>query len=124
MQPTSQQAIAAIADIAGLALTAEDIEFIRQPELAGLILFTRNYESPKQLQALCQSILAERPDFLICVDHEGGRVQRFRHGFTHLPPMLNLAKLHADNPLLALELAYELGWLMAAELRVYSVHLS
>lgn len=117
-------AVGVIADIEGLTLTAADIEFIRQPELCGLILFTRNYQSPQQLNELTASILQERPDFLICVDHEGGRVQRFREGFTRLPAMLELAKLHQQDAAQALELATGLGWLMAAELRACNVHLS
>lgn len=116
--------VGVIADIEGLTLTPEDIDFIQQPELCGLILFTRNYQSPQQLSELTASILQQRPDFLICVDHEGGRVQRFREGFTRLPAMLKLAELQKNNPEQALELATELGWLMAAEVRAHNVHLS
>lgn len=121
---TDMNAVGVIADIEGLALTPEDIDFIQQPELSGLILFTRNYQSPQQLNELTQSILQQRSDFLICVDHEGGRVQRFREGFTRLPAMLELAKLHQQDSAQALELATDLGWLMAAEVRAYNVHLS
>lgn len=119
-----KNAVAAIADIEGLYLSDADKEFIRQPELCGLILFSRNYQSPQQLAELTSSILAERPDFLLCVDHEGGRVQRFREGFTRLPAMLTLAQLQQKDDSFAQELAYELGWLMAAELRALQVHLS
>lgn len=117
-------AVGVIADIAGLTLSQNDLEFIRQPELSGLILFSRNYESPQQLQQLTSSIMQLRPDFLLCVDHEGGRVQRFRQGFTRIPAMLNLAKLQQADAAQAKYLAHELGWLMAAEVRSYQVHLS
>lgn len=123
-QVTPPSAVAAIADIAGLTLTQDDIQFIQQPELCGLILFSRNYQSPQQLAELTASILAERPDFLLCVDHEGGRVQRFREGFTRLPAMLKLAHLQQQDAPAAATLAHELGWLMAAELRAFNVHLS
>ena len=73
--------ICVMADIAGLVLTPEDEQFLLQPEIAGLILFSRNYESPEQLTNLCASIKALRADLLIAVDQEGGRVQRFREGF-------------------------------------------
>lgn len=117
-------AVGVIADIAGLTLSAEDIEFIQQPELCGLILFSRNYQSPAQLAQLTQSILQVRPDFLLCVDHEGGRVQRFREGFSRLPAMLNLAQLQQTDPAQAAQLAFDLGWLMAIEVRAFNVHLS
>ena len=78
-------AIGVVADIKGLTLSDQDYEFLQQPELSGLILFSRNYESPVQLTELASSIKAVRPDLLLCVDQEGGRVQRFRDGFTLLP---------------------------------------
>lgn len=117
-------AIGVVADIAGLQLSAEDHEFLRQPELSGLIFFARNYQSPQQLHELTASIRKLRPDLLLCVDQEGGRVQRFREGFTRLPPMLVLEQIHQRNPQQALALAQELGWLMAAEVRACGVHLS
>jgi len=74
-------------DIAGTWLTAEDRQMLRQPEVGGLIIFARNIESPRQVRELCQSIRALRPDLLLAVDQEGGRVQRLRQGFLRLPAM-------------------------------------
>lgn len=117
-------AIGVVADIKGLTLSDQDYEFLQQPELSGLILFSRNYESPVQLTELASSIKAVRPDLLLCVDQEGGRVQRFRDGFTLLPAMLSLEPLYQQNKDEALALAQDLGWLMAAEVRQQGVHLS
>ena len=80
-----------ILDIAGTQLTAADRKRLKHPLTGGVILFGRNWVSRQQITQLCADIKAERPDLLICVDHEGGRVQRFRNdGFTHIPPMLSL----------------------------------
>lgn len=116
--------VGVIADIAGTELTASDREFLLQPEIAGLILFSRNYESPAQLKQLTQSIHDLRSDLLICVDQEGGRVQRFRQGFTRLPAMLSLEVVYRKDTSQALGLAEDLGWLMALELIEQGVHLS
>lgn len=117
-------AIGVVADIKGLTLSSQDRDFLQQPELSGLILFSRNYESPQQLAELTASIKALRPDLLLCVDQEGGRVQRFREGFTLLPAMLSLEPLYLQNKNQALSLSQDLGWLMAAEVRQQGVHLS
>src|SRR3954452_21290293 len=83
-----------ILDVAGLALTDADRERLAHPLVGGIILFGRNWQSREQLAALCAEIKAVRGDLLICVDHEGGRVQRFRtDGFTHLPPMRRFGEL-------------------------------
>ena len=83
-----------IIDIAGTALTEDDCRRLAHPLVGGLILFTRNWQDRAQLTALCADIKRLRPELLICVDHEGGRVQRFRSGgFTHLPPMRALGEL-------------------------------
>lgn len=111
-------------DIAGLTLSDEDRELLAQPELGGLILFSRNYQSPAQLVSLIKEIRAIKKDCLISVDHEGGRVQRFRTEFTHLPAMAKLGGLYHSDPERALDLARECGWLMAAELRCCDVDFS
>ena len=83
-----------ILDVAGLELTAADRRRLAHPLTGGIILFARNWENRAQLLELTASIKAVRDDLLICVDHEGGRVQRFRtDGFTHLPPMRALGEL-------------------------------
>lgn len=97
-------------DIAGTWLTAEDRHLLRQPEVGGLILFARNIENPRQVLALCRAIRAVRPDILLAVDQEGGRVQRLRNEFVRLPAMREFAT-RAD----ALELAETCGWVMATE---------
>ncbi|MDD2843531.1 MAG: glycoside hydrolase family 3 N-terminal domain-containing protein, partial [Rhodoferax sp.] len=77
-----------IIDIAGLSLSKQDKQRLKHPLVGGMILFARNWQSRDQLTALCHSIKKVRKDLLICVDHEGGHVQRFKtDGFTHLPPM-------------------------------------
>lgn len=97
-------------DIAGTWLTAEDRQLLRQPEVGGLILFARNIEHPRQVRDLCQSIRTLRPDLLLAVDQEGGRVQRLRQGFVRLPAM----RQFAEHPEAAV-LARACGWLMATE---------
>jgi len=97
-------------DIAGTWLTAEDRHLLRQPEVGGLILFARNIETPRQVLELCRSIRALRPDLLLAVDQEGGRVQRLRRDFVRLPAMREFAG-HAD----AAQLAELCGWVMATE---------
>ena len=97
-------------DIAGTWLTSEDRQLLRQPEVGGLILFARNIDHPRQVQELCRSIRAIRPDMLLAVDQEGGRVQRLRRDFIRLPPMREFA-LRAD----ATQLAEISGWVMATE---------
>jgi beta-N-acetylhexosaminidase len=90
-----------------------------------MILFTRNFQSPEQLARLTAEIHALRePALLISVDHEGGRVQRFRTGFTVLPPMRALGDAWDHNPQQARHLAHELGFVLAAELRAHGVDLS
>ena len=112
-------------DIEGLALTPEEAERLRHPLVGGVILFSRNYESPDQLAALTHEIHTLRdPQLLIGVDHEGGRIQRFRSGFTHLPPAAAFGAVFDENPKRALRLASHCGWLMAAELRAFGVDFS
>lgn len=112
-------------DIAGLALDANDRRRIQHPLTGGLILFARNFESRAQLVALCAEIESLRPDLLIAVDHEGGRVQRFvRDGFTHLPPMRTLGERWMIDAMAAMDAATASGFVLASELRACGVHLS
>jgi beta-N-acetylhexosaminidase len=103
-------------DIAGTALTAADREILSHPLVGSVILFTRNYVDPQQLQALTAEIQSVRsPALLIAVDHEGGRVQRFRPGFSALPPLRRIGHAFDADVANGLEMARALGWLMAAE---------
>jgi len=112
-------------DIAGTQLTEVDRDRLRHPLVGGIILFSRNYANPEQLAALTREIHAlRRPALLIAVDHEGGRVQRFRDGFTRLPPMASLGRLWDERPEAALEAARQVGFVLAAELRSRGVDYS
>jgi beta-N-acetylhexosaminidase len=112
-------------DVAGTELTSEDLEILGNPLVGSVILFTRNYRNPKQISALCGAIRELRsPPLLIAVDHEGGRVQRFREGFTRLPPVRLLGRRYDEDRRDALAKAHALGWLMAAELREIGVDFS
>jgi beta-N-acetylhexosaminidase len=112
-------------DVAGTELTSEDLDILRNPLVGSVILFTRNYRDPQQISALCRSIRELRsPPLLIAVDHEGGRVQRFREGFTRLPPVRVLGRRYDEDRRDALRKAHSLGWLMAAELRAVGVDFS
>ncbi len=112
-------------DVAGTTLTSEDRERLCHPLVGGIILFSRNFESCTQLAALTAEIHALRePRLLIAVDHEGGRVQRFRDGFTQLPPMRKLGHLWDRDPRRAQADAVATGLLLAAELRAQGVDLS
>ena len=109
----------------GATLSAEERELLRHPQVGGVILFARNYQSPEQVRALADAIHALRqPRLLIAVDHEGGRVQRFREGFTRLPAVRRLGELFDQHPQRARQLARITGWLMAAELRAVGVDFS
>jgi beta-N-acetylhexosaminidase len=109
----------------GLELTAQERELLRHPLVGGVILFTRNYQSPAQVAALTAAIHALRqPRLLVAVDHEGGRVQRFRDGFTRLPAVRQLGGIYDQDRMRAKQLARVTGWLMAAELRAVGVDLS
>ncbi len=112
-------------DVVGTELSADDIRRLQHPLVGGVILFKRNYISNAQLKALTASIHAVRqPPLLIAVDHEGGRVQRFRDGFTKIPPMREFGKIWDSNPKKAKELATDAGWILAAELRAHGVDFS
>jgi beta-N-acetylhexosaminidase len=112
-------------DIEGTKLTAADKKKLLHPAVGGVILFTRNYLSLAQLTQLTAEIHALRaPPLLIAVDHEGGRVQRFRTDFTRLPPMRELGRIWDEHPGEARRLARQTGYVLAAELRAAGVDFS
>ena len=112
-------------DLAGSDIRPDEREMLRHPLIGGVILFTRNYEDPEQLENLTEELHALRdPRLIVAVDHEGGRVQRFRKGFTRLPPVALLGALHDEKPAHAVDMAEVGGWLMAAELRALGVDMS
>ena len=112
-------------DVAGTSLDAADRRRLRHPCVGGLVLFARNFSSRAQLTALCAEIKALRPDLLITVDHEGGRVQRFRtDGFTALAPMRRLGELWMRDAMAATDAATATGFVLGAELRACGVDLS
>lgn len=113
-----------IIDLEATELTAAETELLRHPSLAGLILFSRNYRSPTQLAELCAAVRQIRPELLITVDQEGGRVQRFRSGFCRLPPLHVLASGFEADSDGACQRAWHCAWLMAAEVMACGVDLS
>ncbi|NJM43993.1 MAG: beta-N-acetylhexosaminidase [Brachymonas sp.] len=114
-----------ILDVAGLSLTVQDQQRLVHPLTGGVILFARNWQDRSQLTQLCAQIKAVRSDLLILVDHEGGRVQRFKtDGFTHLPPMRALGELWMRDALRATHSATACGYVLASELRACGVDMS
>jgi beta-N-acetylhexosaminidase len=112
-------------DIAGTELSPEDVEVLRHPLVGSVLLFTRNYRNPEQLAALTAAIRALRsPHLMVAVDHEGGRVQRFRESFTKLPASRPLGRRFDEDRRDALQLTRSIGWLMASELRAVGVDFS
>lgn len=112
-------------DLEGTRLSPADRQRLCHPHTGGVILFRRNYESPRQLEELTAEIRRLRaPPLLVAVDHEGGRVQRFREGFTRLPPMRVLGEIWNEHPQRARHLARDTGYVLAAELRALGVDLS
>ncbi len=112
-------------DPVGTTLSDEDVRRLRHPAVGGVILFARNYESPEQLAALTDDIRALRePALLIGVDHEGGRVQRFQEGFTHLPPMRALGQAWDRDREAARAAAHAAGYIMGAELSAHGLDFS
>ena len=114
-----------VVDVLGPVLTDEDRERIRHPAAGAVILFARNYENPEQLAQLTADIERQRePALPVCVDHEGGRVQRFREGFTAIPPMRTLGKLWDRDRDVAREAATSIGYIVASELGAHGVDFS
>ena len=111
-------------DIEGQSLSPADRDLLREPAVGGVILFTRNYESADQVADLVAEIRAVRsPPLLIAVDHEGGRVQRFREGFTEIPSMRRIGREYDRDTESGLTFAREAGWLIASELRAVGIDL-
>lgn len=122
--PTTMQRPLMI-DVAGTALTPADRRRLAHPQVGGVIHFARNWQDRAQMQALNADIKAIRPDILVCVDHEGGRVQRFRtDGFTRLPSMRALGTLWMDDAMRAAQAATAAGFVLASELRAVGVDFS
>ena len=112
-------------DIAGTELSADDVRVLSDPLIGSVILFARNYGNVRQLAELTAAVRALRtPHLLIAVDQEGGRVQRFRDGFTRLPAVRLLGRAYDEDRRGALAFAQSVGWLMAAELRAVGVDFS
>lgn len=111
--------------IAGTELTTQERDWLQHDAVAGVILFTRNFASREQVTELSAAIRAAAPrPQLVCVDQEGGRVQRFRHGYSALPSLEGFGKLYAQEPRAALKQAEEHAWLMASEVKASGVDLS
>lgn len=112
-------------DVQGVQLTPEDRDLLAHPLVGGCILFTRNFASIEQLEQLIAAIRAVRtPRLLVAVDHEGGRVQRFRTDFTVLPPMRTIGREYALDAAAGKRLARQSGWLLAAELLSVGIDMS
>lgn len=112
-------------DLIGVELSAEERELLQHPMTGGVILFTRNYEDKQQLTELVQQMRAvSQQPLLIAVDHEGGRVQRFRPEFSRLPPLGEFGAIYQEQPEKALQLAEKAAWLMAIELRELAIDFS
>ncbi|MBC8230509.1 beta-N-acetylhexosaminidase [bacterium] len=112
-------------DVEALVLTDSDRDRLLHPQVGGVILFSRNYESPQQLKSLVSEIHSLRkPRLVVAVDQEGGRVQRFRDGFQRLPAMGLLGDLYDTDADRAVGLAETVGWMMASELLYYGIDLS
>lgn len=112
-------------DVAGSSLTAEEEDFLREPLVGGVILFARNFESADQLRALTAAIRRLRqPALLIAVDHEGGRVQRFRDGFTRIPPMRHVGEIHERDASAGMALARAIGIVIGMELLAHGIDFS
>lgn len=110
-------------DVEGVTLSSDEKTWLAHPNVGGVILFSRNFVDGEQLRALVHEIRQCKPHMLIAVDHEGGRVQRFKHGFTWLPAMGDIIKKAKDLTQARVH-ASQLGWLMAYELALYDIDMS
>ena len=114
-----------IIGLPGKTLTDTDRAQLAAPQVSGVILFARNFDSRDQITALIDDVRVTRAEpFLVCVDQEGGPVQRFRDGFTRLPALARLGELYANDPRAAIARTEEHAWLMASEMRAIGVDLS
>ncbi len=111
-------------DVSGLALTIQEKQQLIKPSIGGVILFGRNFESIEQVTLLIKDIRQVNKNLLIAVDHEGGRVQRFQTGFTHLPAMAKLGVLYDKNPNIAIDKTFSCGFVLAYELLTIGVDFS
>jgi beta-N-acetylhexosaminidase len=112
-------------DVEGTFLSPDDVDVLSHPLVGSVLLYTRNYRNPKQITGLCEAIRQVRtPHLLIATDHEGGRVQRFREGFTALPAARLIGRRFDEDRQEGLRCAHTVGWLLAAELRAVGVDFS
>jgi beta-N-acetylhexosaminidase len=112
-------------DVEGAFLSPDDVDVLSHPLVGSVLLYTRNYRNPKQISELCAAIRAVRtPHLLIATDHEGGRVQRFREGFTALPAARLIGRRFDEDRQEGLRCAHSVGWLLATELRAVGVDFS
>jgi len=114
-----------VIDVVGTQLSDEDRERLRHPAAGAVILFSRNYENTQQLSMLVEDVEKLRePALLVCVDHEGGRVQRFREGFTAIPAMRELGRLWDRDKEAAKEAARGAAYVIAAEVGAHGIDFS
>ncbi|MEQ5801917.1 beta-N-acetylhexosaminidase [Halomonas sp. H10-9-1] len=111
-------------DLEGPRLTAAERALLRRPEVGGVILFARNVESAPQVRELCDAIRHVRPNVLIGIDQEGGRVQRIRQGVTRLPPMRRLGRDAASHPEVIRRLCQDTGWLLGMEMAACGIDIT
>jgi len=111
-------------DLDGISLTDQEVTLLTNPFVAGIVLFSRNFKTKSQLQSLCKEIKSINPALLIAVDHEGGRVQRFKRGYTKIPSMHQLTNYCMKNNFKNISLAQDIGWVMASEVIASGIDLS
>ncbi|MEC9482228.1 MAG: glycoside hydrolase family 3 N-terminal domain-containing protein, partial [Halomonas sp.] len=111
-------------DLEGTALTRAERSLLARPEVGGVILFSRNIVDAGQVSELCAAIRRIRPDLLLAIDQEGGRVQRLKKGVTRLPAMRALAASHAEDAAGCLQLCQDAGWLLGMEMAACGLDLT